>query len=516
MTPTCHPGMILLAQISDFRIPELLLRWSESPFFTTHLAMIAAGLVGLFFGWLIGRSGKAEKQASGEPEKAGDHPELRWRHEKLILMERQDAEKQERLVKMVEDLSHAPELSSAEIKARLFRVAETLRDIRQRVGTDLSRLTLVSRQLSDSDPASSRSSAQDGCLQIAESHINRLEEARNQLRPVCSEVLALEESFPTGLILSEPEKEKLKDALVQVKKRVGDLPSDWRILTDDADRKIGELLEMEDSPKNEAIREILLVDGSVTDSLDHRDDSSLSGDLDAIIRLLEEETPRLMQRSPVEKSFPVQSHEMPPKPDNGFRAPPEKAAPSNGNGSHGPEADETPESLPEASAPEAPKTLVVFRANDVNLWGQEVYRGANARARILSELPEWANWVSIRRVDTGEAVFAPVTCLSFSNSELAASSGFNASNELFYGARHLGMYSDSVPNEVETRFTYGGWGFGHRVSEADAGRESLQASGWAGIEVDPETVFEISLLESLPALTTQDRLLDPDVSVIPR
>ncbi|MDF1862370.1 MAG: hypothetical protein P1U87_19290 [Verrucomicrobiales bacterium] len=516
MTPTCQPGMILLAQISEFRIPEFLLRWSESPFFTIHLAMIAAGLVGLFFGWLIGRSGKAEKQASSEPKKTDDNPELQWRHEKLILMERQDAEKQERLVKMVEDLGHAPELSSTEIKARLFRVAETLRDIRQRVGTDLSRLTLVSRQLSGGSEDSSHSSAQDACLEIAESHIKRLEEARNQLRPVCSELIALEESFPTGLVLGDSEKKKLKDALILAKKRIKELPSDWRILTDDADRKIGELLKVEKSPKHKAIREILLVDGSVTDSLDHRDDSPLRADLDAIIDLLGEAQPQPLQGNPFEKSFPVHGHEVPPKPDNGFRAPPEKIAPSNGNGTHSPEAAEEPVSPPEAAETGEPKILVVFRSNDVNLWGQEVYRSANARARDLTELPDWANWISIRRVDTGEAVFAPSTSLSFSNSELEASSGFNASNELFYGARHLGMYAESVPNEVETRFTYGGWGFGHRVSEADAGRESLQASGWEGKEIDSETVFEIVLLEVLPELTKQDRLLDTDASVIPR
>lgn len=152
--------------------------------------------------------------------------------------------------------------------------------------------------------------------------------------------------------------------------------------------------------------------------------------------------------------------------------------------------------------------MILFRSNDVGLWGKEVYRGANFRARAVGEIPEWANWISIRRLDTGESVYAPIKTFSLSNPDLTVSGGFNGSNELFYGARHLGMFSDSVPNDVETRFTYGGWGFGHRVSESDSHSDSFQASGWAGKEISSDTVFEIAFCEELPELGVDDLVLD--------
>jgi len=122
--------------------------------------------------------------------------------------------------------------------------------------------------------------------------------------------------------------------------------------------------------------------------------------------------------------------------------------------------------------------------------------------------PDWAQWVSLRRLDTGERVFAPVSAAIFSNDDPSVSAGFNGSNELFYGARHLGMFAESCPNEVETRFTYGGWGFGHRVSDMDSVSESLQASGWAGREIPADTVFEVALHADLPALGENDEVLE--------
>ena len=121
--------------------------------------------------------------------------------------------------------------------------------------------------------------------------------------------------------------------------------------------------------------------------------------------------------------------------------------------------------------------------------------------------PDWADWISISRVDTGEMIFAPTSIVGFSNNDFHSLTGFNASHELFYGARHLGMFSETVPNEVETRFTYGGWGFGHRVSEDGDESESAQASGWAGKEISAETVFEIVLHQKLPEGAKADQVL---------
>ena len=121
--------------------------------------------------------------------------------------------------------------------------------------------------------------------------------------------------------------------------------------------------------------------------------------------------------------------------------------------------------------------------------------------------PDWANWISISRVDTGEMIFAPTSIVGFSNNDFHSPTGFNASHDLFYGARHLGMFSETVPNEVETRFTYGGWGFGHRVSEDGDESESAQASGWAGKEISADTVFEIVLHQKLPEGAKADQVL---------
>ncbi len=89
--------------------------------------------------------------------------------------------------------------------------------------------------------------------------------------------------------------------------------------------------------------------------------------------------------------------------------------------------------------------------------------------------------------------------------------GFNGTNELFYGARHLGLFSETCPNEVETRFTYGGWGFGHRAHEIAPEVEQLQAAGWEGREIPADTVFEIVIHEELPSLGQRDRILEGEV-----
>ena len=160
---------------------------------------------------------------------------------------------------------------------------------------------------------------------------------------------------------------------------------------------------------------------------------------------------------------------------------------------------------------ESDRSLVLFCSNDVELWGKTVYRGARCRARAIAEFPEWAHWVAIRRLDTGERVFAPLRSPSLRSGQSSDPYGFNGSNELFYGARHLGLFSESCPNEVETRFTYGGWGFGHRAHEIAPEVEKLQAAGWEGREIPADTVFEIVIHEELPSLGDGDRVIDGEV-----
>lgn len=154
-----------------------------------------------------------------------------------------------------------------------------------------------------------------------------------------------------------------------------------------------------------------------------------------------------------------------------------------------------------------PRTEVLFCANDPELWGTTIDRGPHCRAQAFDRFPGWAHWISIRRIDTGERVFAPIVTANLSQGETPDPYGFNGNNDLFYGARHLGLFSESCPIEVETRFTYGGWGFGHRAREIDAEVEQLQAAGWAGREIPPDTVFEIAIHEELPAQNPADLVL---------
>ena len=65
--------------------------------------------------------------------------------------------------------------------------------------------------------------------------------------------------------------------------------------------------------------------------------------------------------------------------------------------------------------------------------------------------------------------------------------GWNGSSEVFFGGRHIGAFGQHLPQEVETKFSQGGWGFGHRYDHNDR-----QEWGWAGRVIEP-TSFEISV-----------------------
>lgn len=147
--------------------------------------------------------------------------------------------------------------------------------------------------------------------------------------------------------------------------------------------------------------------------------------------------------------------------------------------------------------------LVLFRANDPSLWGSEVFSGANRRARSLAQLPTELAFLRMRRMDTREGVVVPITSAALTDDGDGQPRGFNGSNETFYGAYHLGIFDESLPQDVETRFTYGGWGFGHSV----LGPEQ-QACGWEGRVIAPDTVFEIAVFTRMPVLEELDRLVE--------
>ncbi len=146
--------------------------------------------------------------------------------------------------------------------------------------------------------------------------------------------------------------------------------------------------------------------------------------------------------------------------------------------------------------------MLLFRSADPSIWNQSVDGGEDHRAVPLASVPGNAAFLRLRRVDTGEGIVIPIVAQALAREGDVADSGFNGSAEKFYGARHLGIFHENLPQEVEIRFAYGGWGFGHR-----AGDGSSQALGWAGEEIDADTVIEITVFPSLPELAPGDRLL---------
>lgn len=156
----------------------------------------------------------------------------------------------------------------------------------------------------------------------------------------------------------------------------------------------------------------------------------------------------------------------------------------------------------QSEAPPDWDELLLFRSNDPSIWNQSVDGGEDHLARSLAEVPANAAFLRLRRVDTGEGVVIPIEGRRLTGEGGGHSSGFNGSMEEFYGARHLGIFDEGLPQEVETRFAYGGWGFGHRLNG-----EATQAVGWAGLEISGDTVIEITVFPRLPEIPPGDRLL---------
>jgi len=537
-------------------------------------AVLIAMAFGIFVGWLA--RGRAVVDAAGhEPAKpTAGLEELRWRHEKLVLVERQQAEKQARLEGFSGNVAGLPSSGHRTVALHLFLLAERVREARQKVGSDLSRMIVVRDRLDTLLAPTERSREAIGaCRGMADAQAMRLEAARDALRGISEEALSLEQSVSSGR-RDLSDFVPLRRELVELKGRIVGLPLGWATSSDETDRRIRELLATVDEPGLAPVREILLVDGALTASLAGVPGIDLTGGIGGVIRSLDEQAAaeRLAKEVPSDDTVPGQtieeSHGHPAMtlgslpmlldspgsvdeksfdfslagsgpPVAGFRDPAEfallrpiapkgfldlvegegqfqVASSGNGNGNGGlTRLDPLPEiESPKPADPEdleIERSLVLFCSNDVELWGKTVYRGARCRARAIHEFPDWARWIAIRRLDTGERVFAPLSSASLRNAQSADPFGFNGSNELFYGARHLGLFSESCPNEVETRFTYGGWGFGHRAREIAPEVEQLQAAGWEGREIPADTVFEIVIHEELPGLGRGDRVIDGEV-----
>ena len=68
------------------------------------MVVLGVGLVGLLIGWLLGRGGGGEAATNVSSGAEADSPELVWRHEKLVLVERQQVEKHQRLIRFLDGI----------------------------------------------------------------------------------------------------------------------------------------------------------------------------------------------------------------------------------------------------------------------------------------------------------------------------------------------------------------------------------------------------------------------------
>ncbi|MGY8643052.1 MAG: hypothetical protein ACKVJU_18390 [Verrucomicrobiales bacterium] len=184
----------------------------------------------------------------------------------------------------------------------------------------------------------------------------------------------------------------------------------------------------------------------------------------------------------------------------------EKGAPEGSSSIKG-TFDEPTGSVRETESAKLPEEgVVVFRSNDPSLWNRTIYRGTNQRARSLDELEgaDQIQWLKLKQCDSGESVLVPITHQQLAQNGDGATCGFNGANELFYGAHHLGVFDSDAKLDIETRFTFGGWGFGHSNSIA---ADESQACGWAGEKIASDTVFEITVFSELPDAAPNDVVL---------
>ena len=134
---------------------------------------------------------------------------------------------------------------------------------------------------------------------------------------------------------------------------------------------------------------------------------------------------------------------------------------------------------------------VIFRSSDPSIWNTKS-RGETGFADPVSTVKHPVNFIRIMRAATGEAVIVRVDGSHLLDEGFDPRCGWNGSGSEFSGGMHLGIYHSDLPQDFETRFEFGGWGFGHPYNDNDR-----QSWGWAGRQL-PETVFEITLLESVP------------------
>ena len=140
--------------------------------------------------------------------------------------------------------------------------------MRARVGTDLSRLSLVTGRLkkfkSDGMP---RPDALNACIEMANGQAERLKELRDALRPISNKVTAIEEDLKHSQFSLLEEKDSLLERFEQVRSELEFSNANMSVLANETDRGIRDLLGAGQEEVYEPLRNVLLVDGSNTGSL---------------------------------------------------------------------------------------------------------------------------------------------------------------------------------------------------------------------------------------------------------
>jgi predicted flap endonuclease-1-like 5' DNA nuclease len=148
-------------------------------------------------------------------------------------------------------------------------------------------------------------------------------------------------------------------------------------------------------------------------------------------------------------------------------------------------------------AGELPGTIV-FRGSDPSIWNTRSRDGEFGFADPVGAVKHTVNFVRIMRHATGEAVIVRVDGNHLLDEGFDPRVGWNGSGSEFSGGMHLGVYHSDLPQDFETRFEFGGWGFGHPYDDNDR-----QAWGWGGRQL-PKTVFEIMLLDVVPEFMSHE------------
>lgn len=476
--------MIASEGLAIVGIPHMMTDPTGPEFWAPALLLI---LIIFLLGWRLGASSRRTGSVCGDSSGSSGVDPLIWRHEKLVLSERLQADREARVEafgsRMLGQLKDSgSDRSALRAEVALFLLGERFREERGRVGAELSRWQAVTTALSPSSSAAKDSFSRH--RDLVAGLIHQLELSRDCLREAQLIVGSYEETCvlrPDSLTV-----ESMADLLSRLRSPGSPLANLDTLHLADQFESLRNLFADKQVVEWETIRKYLLLDGA-------------------------EATPaplslRSWLRQLAADLGTAEELPAPPAEHENFPLPAQVSAQVS--------AQLTPQTDLSADASAGPVTaeddLIIFCSNRVDLWGQEIYRGSRHRARRLASLPSWAQWISLTRLDTGDRLFVPASTATLGSCESETSQGFNGSGETYYGARHLGIFSADCPNEIETRFTYGGWGFGHRSGDVALASENLQASGWAGREIPGDTVFAIVLHAALPDLGSRDTVLGGD------